>query len=128
MGAGGASLQMLQEIATDVLERMPPGFNLKVVGEKYPFDYSNSMNTVLRQVCDIVLMHNLCSYYLLCGFQELIRFNRLTSRIKVSLEQLQKATKGQVVMTSDLQEVQSSLLIGRVPQTWLAYEKCQNES
>lgn len=50
MGAGGASLQVLQEITTDVLEKLPPGFNLKFVGEKYPFDYSNSMNTVLRQV------------------------------------------------------------------------------
>jgi len=50
MGAGGASLQVLHEIADDILERMPQNFNLKAVGEKYPFAYNNSMNTVLRQV------------------------------------------------------------------------------
>jgi len=33
---------------------------------------------------------------------------------------MQKAIKGQVVMTSDLEEIQSSLLVGRVPQFWLA--------
>jgi dynein heavy chain, axonemal len=33
---------------------------------------------------------------------------------------MQKAIKGQVVMTSDLEEIQSSLLLGRVPQFWLA--------
>jgi hypothetical protein len=50
MGAGGASLQMLQEIASEILEKFPAPFNLKYVGEKYPFAYDNSMNTVLRQV------------------------------------------------------------------------------
>ncbi|CAB3360607.1 Hypothetical predicted protein [Cloeon dipterum] len=100
MGVGSASLQVLYDIAEDILERMPEGFNLKAVGEKYPFDYNNSMNTVLRQ--------------------ELIRFNRLTSRIRSSLSMMEKAMKGQVVMTSDLEEIQSSLLVGRVPQFWLA--------
>jgi hypothetical protein len=50
MGAGGTSLQMLHEIAQEVLDKLPENFNLRVVGEKYPFDYNNSMNTVLRQV------------------------------------------------------------------------------
>jgi hypothetical protein len=50
MGAGSSSLQVLHEIAEDILERLPANFNLKVVGEKFPFDYNNSMNTVLRQV------------------------------------------------------------------------------
>lgn len=50
MGTGGASLQVLQEIATEILDKLPANFNLKVVGEKYPFTYDNSMNTVLRQV------------------------------------------------------------------------------
>ncbi|KAF4522383.1 hypothetical protein B566_EDAN012965 [Ephemera danica] len=100
MGAGGASLQVLNEIAEEILEKLPPGFNLKLVGEKYPFAYDNSMNTVLRQ--------------------ELIRFNRLTNVIRMTLEQLKKAIKGEVIMTADLEEVQTSLLIGKVPQTWLS--------
>jgi dynein heavy chain, axonemal len=52
--------------------------------------------------------------------QELIRFNRLTTRIRSSLIQMQKAIKGQVVMTPELEEIQSSLILGRVPNFWLA--------
>lgn len=52
--------------------------------------------------------------------QELIRFNRLLNVIRFSLQQLRLAIKGQVVMTADLEEVQASLLVGRVPKTWLA--------
>lgn len=65
MGAGGASLQVLQEITSDVLARMPPGFNLKYVGEKYPFDYSNSMNTVLRQVGVLIVINELNNIFLI---------------------------------------------------------------
>jgi dynein heavy chain, axonemal len=60
MGAGGTSLQMLHEIAQEVLDKLPENFNLRVVGEKYPFDYNNSMNTVLRQV-------KLICRYFCCG-------------------------------------------------------------
>jgi Dynein heavy chain C-terminal domain len=60
MGAGGTSLQMLHEIAQEVLDKLPENFNLRVVGEKYPFDYNNSMNTVLRQV-------KLICRYFFCG-------------------------------------------------------------
>ena len=68
--------------------------------KKYPVVYDESMNTVLRQ--------------------ELIRYNRLTSVVRKSLQEIRKAIKGLVVMSSDLEEVFSSMLTGRVPNMWAA--------
>lgn len=36
-------------LCTDIIERLPPLFNMHAVTEKYPIVYTNSMNTVLRQ-------------------------------------------------------------------------------
>lgn len=66
--------------------------------KKYPVEYNESMNTVLRQ--------------------ELIRYNRLTSVVRKSLLDIRKAIKGLVVMSSELEEVFDSMLNGRVPNMW----------
>ena len=61
--------------------------------------YEESMNTVLRQ--------------------ELIRYNRLISAIRLSLVDLQKAIKGIVVMSCDLEEVFNCMILGKVPNVWV---------
>ena len=70
------------------------------VMEAYPVRYEESMNTVLRQ--------------------ELIRFNRLTSVVRSTLQNMQKAMKGLVVMSSELEDVYVSMTIGKVPAVWAA--------
>lgn len=52
--------------------------------------------------------------------QELIRFNRLTSVVRTTLIDLQKAIKGLVVMSADLEDVFNSILIGKLPSVWAA--------
>lgn len=66
--------------------------------KKYPVVYQESMNTVLRQ--------------------ELIRFNRLTSVVRDTLRNLLKAIIGLVVMSSELEDVFNSMLVGKVPAAW----------
>ena len=56
--------------------------------------YEESMNTVLNQ--------------------ELIRFNRLTSVIRHSLQDIRKAIKGVIVMSSELEDVFDSMMVGKV--------------
>lgn len=98
-GSGdGDAGEMVVKLAESILSSMPPQFNVEYVSKKYPVLYTNSMNTVLRQ--------------------ELIRFNRLTEVIKSTLKNVQKAIRGQVVMSASLEEVYASMNVGRVPACW----------
>ncbi|GFQ79129.1 dynein heavy chain 7, axonemal, partial [Trichonephila clavata] len=97
---GGTTDQQLNDIAADILAKLPPSFNMEEANIKYPVSYSESMNTVL--------------------VQEMERFNKLHHTIQYSLQQLQAVIKGLVVMSADLEALAGSLLIGRLPAMWAA--------
>jgi hypothetical protein len=50
--------------------------------------------------------------------QELVRFNELIKVIKDSIKQVKKAIKGEQVMSSALEEVFNSMLVGKIPNMW----------
>ncbi|EDV24937.1 uncharacterized protein TRIADDRAFT_25541, partial [Trichoplax adhaerens] len=92
----------LYDIAQDVMTKLPSNFDLAGAIKKYPVSYSESMNTVL--------------------VQELKRFNDLLEAIRSSLSNLQKAIKGLVIMSTDLESLSQSLLIGKVvPELWMKF-------
>ncbi|XP_073998137.1 dynein axonemal heavy chain 3-like isoform X3 [Rhodnius prolixus] len=98
-GAGiGDTEEMISELSADILNKLPPEFNVLEIEKKYPTVYSQSMNTVLRQ--------------------ELIRYNRLIAVIVKSLKEVVKAVKGLVLMSAALEEVNYSMLVGKVPNMW----------
>ncbi|XP_048576009.1 dynein axonemal heavy chain 3 isoform X2 [Nematostella vectensis] len=99
-GGGKSPAEMIEELAADILSKFPPLFDLEMVIKKYPVIYTDSMNTVLRQ--------------------ELIRFNRLTAVVISTLRNLQKAIKGLVVMSGELEDVFNNMLLGKVPAVWAA--------
>jgi len=89
---------LLFEITSDILKKIPKDFDTAAAIEKYPVDYNESMNTVLAQ--------------------EMERFNRLIKKIRSSMIDLQKAVKGLVVMSNELESVAKQLVVGRVPDAW----------
>ena len=97
-GGGGFDEVLVNNIANDILAKLPPDFDQELAGNKYPTDPMESMNTVLKQ--------------------ELIRFVKLTSTMRSSLKQLQLAMKGLVVMSAELDAVAGSMAIGVVPDMW----------
>ena len=64
----------------------------------FPVRYDESMNTVLTQ--------------------ELLRFNNLIVRLSMSLRDVQKAIKGLVVMSAELEQMGNSMVVGKVPVMW----------
>ena len=61
-------------------------------------------------------MYTECKNTVVC--QELQRFNKLLSRVRSSLQELQKAVKGLVVMSADLEAMSKSMLNNQLPAMW----------
>jgi dynein heavy chain len=100
MESGGAKSneQIISESAQSMYSRLPEPIDLAKIALKYPVNYAESMNTVL--------------------LQEMIRFRNLTETVRESLKNIQKAVKGLVVMSADLEDLSNSILIGAIPKLW----------
>lgn len=97
-GEGKSWGETLDELAADIISRLPELFDIEKALILFPVQYNESMNTVLTQ--------------------ELLRFNRLTGQVVSTLKDIQKAIKGLVVMSGELEEMGNSMFIGRVPTLW----------
>jgi dynein heavy chain len=98
-GGGKSQEEVIGEVATDLIARLPPNFDIELCEKSYPVDYYESMNTVLTQ--------------------ELGRVNKLMTEIRGSLVNLGKAVKGLVLMSEELDKVGKALYDGKVPASWL---------
>ena len=88
--AGGKSReQIITEISIDLSGKTPLPFDLEMVTNKFPTEYTESMNTVLTQ--------------------EVIRYNKLLVVMAEMLKNVQKALKGEVVMSEELDKMATSL-------------------
>ncbi|KAM9311612.1 dynein axonemal heavy chain 3-like [Gastrophryne carolinensis] len=99
-GGGKSKSEVVFELINDIQSKIPEDFNIEEVKELYPTQYTESMNTVL--------------------VHELLRFNRLTSTIRMSLQDLNKAISGLSVMSNELDDLLNSMTVGKVPSLWSA--------
>jgi len=97
-GGGRSADVVVDEIANDMIGKLPPNFNIEFANKKYPVVYTQSMNTVL--------------------VQEMTRYNRLLSEVRSSLVNIRKAIKGQVVMSAQLEGVFNAFMRGTIPANW----------
>ena len=82
---------------------------------KYPTEYKQSIDLFLVQLIFILISFKGMNTVLV---QEMGRFNRLLSAVRQSLIDVQKAIKGLVVMSAELEEVFMSILKSKIPGTW----------
>jgi dynein heavy chain len=98
-GAGKSWDEILAELSVDIEHKIPGKYDIEVALLDFPVLYEECMNTVL--------------------VQELIRFNRVIATVASSLKEVQRAVKGLVVMSGDLEAMGNSMVIGKVPAMWM---------
>merc|ERR1711988_1676851 len=101
-GGGLSSDDIVANLAQKFQDEMPHELDLDDAGETTFVIQPNGLLTSLM----IVLQ------------QEIVKFNRLLGVMKVSLADLQKAIKGLVLMSADLDAMYTSFLNNAVPPIW----------
>ncbi|XP_053544923.1 dynein axonemal heavy chain 9 [Bombina bombina] len=95
-GAGATREEKVKAALDEILEKLPEEFNIPElmakVEERTP--------------------------YIVVAFQECERMNILTSEIKRSLRELDLGLKGELTMTSDMENLQNAIFLDLVPESW----------
>merc|ERR1711871_479733 len=97
-GGGETPEDVVGKLAANIEERIPPLYVIEEIRMQYPIVYEESMNTVLGQEC--------------------IRFNSLLQEMHTTLPAVQKALKGLVVMSGDLEAMSHAMFVNAVPANW----------
>ncbi|XP_041078235.1 dynein heavy chain 9, axonemal-like [Polyodon spathula] len=95
-GGGTTREEKVKAVLDDIMEKLPDDFNLpelmSKVEERTP--------------------------YIVVAIQECERMNMLTREIKRSLKELNLGLKGELTMTSDMENLQNAIFLDQVPESW----------
>ncbi|CAH0400414.1 unnamed protein product [Chilo suppressalis] len=100
-GGGATKEEMLRIILDDILDRVPEPFNLQ---------------ELMGKVEEL-------TPYTIVALQECERMNRLMGEIRRSLKELELGLKGELTISSDMEDLMEALFMDHVPESWtkLAY-------
>ncbi|XP_039715554.1 dynein axonemal heavy chain 17 isoform X5 [Pteropus medius] len=97
-GAGVSREEKVKAVLDEVLEKIPETFNMAEImakaAEKTP--------------------------YVVVAFQECERMNILTNEMRRSLKELNLGLKGELTITTDMEDLSTALFYDTVPDTWVA--------
>nr|KAF6455671.1 dynein axonemal heavy chain 17 [Rousettus aegyptiacus] len=97
-GAGVSREEKVKAVLDEVLEKIPEAFNMAEImakaAEKTP--------------------------YVVVAFQECERMNILTNEMRRSLKELNLGLKGELTITTDMEDLSTALFYDTVPDTWVA--------
>ncbi|XP_063817028.1 dynein axonemal heavy chain 9 isoform X3 [Pseudophryne corroboree] len=98
MGEGGGVTREEKVKATldEVLEKLPEEFN----------------------IAELMAKAEERTPYIVVAFQECERMNMLTSEMRRSLKELDLGLKGELTMTSDMENLQNAIFLDQVPDSW----------
>lgn len=88
----------VKQVLDEILEKLPEEFNM-----------SEIMGKVEER-----------TPYVIVAFQECERMNFLTSELKRSLRELDLGLKGELTITSDMEQLENALFLDQVPLIWAA--------
>ena len=88
----------MKQLIDEMLEKLPEEFNMPEI-----------MSKVEER-----------TPYVIVAFQECERINTLTGEMKRSLRELDLGLKGELTITSDMEDLESALFLDQVPATWTA--------
>ncbi|XP_071942686.1 dynein axonemal heavy chain 6-like [Antedon mediterranea] len=101
-GSGKTNDDIVYELAENILGKLPEKLDIEIANqEMFKTDSKGRINSLTTVLC-----------------QEVDRFNSLLKVIKNSLRTIQKAIKGLVVMSEELEAVYHSFLNNHVPDMW----------
>ncbi|XP_073166982.1 dynein axonemal heavy chain 9 isoform X9 [Lepidochelys kempii] len=121
----GFLTQTSEKLFRTVLEMQPHDSN---VGEGGGATREEKVKTLLEEILEkltdefniLELMAKVeeRTPYIVVAFQECERMNILTSEIKRSLKELDLGLKGELTMTSDMENLQNAIFLDTVPESW----------
>lgn len=95
---GGTDENQAATTVREILESLPEDFNIEETQRRWPVKYEDSMNTVLTQ--------------------EMTRYNRLLGWIRWSLQSIDLALRGKIVMGAEVDAAYRDIAVNRVPAMW----------